>query len=131
MLDARLLPLIPATLALVVLLAVSFVAIGFFRLWIHGIVGGVNVPLTELIFMRVRRVDAWLVMKCMILSRHSGVDMPLADLQRAYLQGVDLEKLTLAQIEAHKQKLGVTFQELIELDLKDRLVEKLGLSSRA
>jgi uncharacterized protein YqfA (UPF0365 family) len=124
--DPRLLlPLIVGILALIVFVAMFFVAIGYFRLWMQGIMAGVHVSLFDLIGMKLRKIDARLVMKCLILARQGGVDVSVNDLQRACLQGVDLERLTLAHIEARKQQLGVTFQELIDLDLKDRLAEKL------
>jgi uncharacterized protein YqfA (UPF0365 family) len=124
--DPRLLlPLIVAVLALLVFLAMFCIALAYFRLWMQGIMAGVHVSLFDLIGMKLRKIDARLVMKCLILARQSGVDVSVADLQRAYLQGVNQERLTLAHIEAQKQQLGVTFQELIDLDLKDRLAEKL------
>jgi uncharacterized protein YqfA (UPF0365 family) len=124
--DARLLlTLIVAVLALIVFVAIFFIALGYFRLWMQGIMAGVQVSLFDLIGMKLRKIDAPLVLKCLILARQSGVDVSVADLQRAYLQGVDLERLTLAHIQAQKQQLGTSFQELVELDLKDRLAEKL------
>ena len=50
----------------------------------------------------------------------------LDGLHSAYLQGVDLEKLTLAMIHAKKQGMETTFEELVAADLEDRLAEKLG-----
>jgi uncharacterized protein YqfA (UPF0365 family) len=120
-----LIPLVAAILGLVVVLALFFLMIGLFRLWFQGILAGVNVLVFDLIAMKLRRIDAALVMKCLILARQSGVELSHVELQRAYLQGADLEKLTLAHITAQKQQLGATFEELVASELQDRLAEKL------
>ena len=43
------------------------------------------------------------------------------------MQGVDLEKVTLAWVKAIKEGMDISFQELVEADLEERLAEKLGL----
>jgi hypothetical protein len=48
-------------------------------------------------------------------------------MERAYLQGVDLEKVTLAYIRSKSENLGFTFEELVKAELDFRLREKLGL----
>ena len=48
-------------------------------------------------------------------------------MEGAYLQGVDLEKITLALIHAKREGIEVTFQDLVQADLEDRLHEKLGI----
>lgn len=123
---ANLAPVLVAIVLFVVVLTVFFLVLGLLRLWLQGILAGVNVPVIQLIAMKLRKIDAAQVMKCLILARHSGVTLSSDELQRAYLRGVDLEKLTLAHIEANKQQLGASFEELVESELQNRLAEKLN-----
>ena len=106
-------------------LVVFFVMLSLFVPWVQAFVSGAPVPLIALIGMKLRKIDVSLVLKCLILARQSGVPLTIYELQQAYLRGVDLEKLTLAHVESQKQQLGLSFEELVELDLKDRLAEKL------
>jgi hypothetical protein len=48
-------------------------------------------------------------------------------MEKAYLQGVNLEKVTLALIEAKKQGVEITFDELVDAERHDRLAEKLRM----
>lgn len=118
--------LVIVILGLVVILAVLLLMLRLFRLWLQGVLAGVNLPVLQLIAMKLRKIDAACVMKCLILARHSGAELSSDELQRAYLRGVDLEKLTLAHIEATKQQLHTSFEELVECELQSRLAEKLG-----
>jgi uncharacterized protein YqfA (UPF0365 family) len=113
-------------LALIVALFLFVLMLTLFRPWLQGLMSGAGVSVLELIGMRMRRINVPAVMSSLILAKQSGVELSHIDLQRADLRGVDLEKLTLAFIETHKQDLGVTFDDLVELELRGRLAEKLG-----
>ena len=60
------------------------------------------------------------------MATQAGVPVPSIEMERAYLQGVDLEKVTLALIHANREGKEFTFQKLVEADLENRLHEKLG-----
>ncbi len=47
------------------------------------------------------------------------------ELEQAYVQGCDVEKLVLAMIEANKRGLNITWQKAVDADLHGRLQEKL------
>src|SRR5690349_21628681 len=106
-------------------LVTFFLMLSLFVPWLQGFLTGANVPLLALVGMKLRKTNVSQVMKYLILARQSGVPLTWRELERAYLRGVDLEKITLAHIESQKQQLGLSFEELVELELKDRLAEKL------
>jgi uncharacterized protein YqfA (UPF0365 family) len=100
-------------------------ALSLFRPWLQAFMAGAQVSLIDILGMRFRRIDPQVVIRSLILARQSGVEVSSLDLQRAYLRGVDLEKVTLAHIQAQKRDLGTTFDELVELELHDRLAKLL------
>lgn len=80
----------------------------------------------SIIGMRLRRIPVGTVLRFLIMARHAGVDISCHEMESAYLQGVDLEKVTLAMIHAEREGKHMLFRELVEADLEDRLAEKLG-----
>jgi hypothetical protein len=47
-------------------------------------------------------------------------DLQGIEMERTYLQGMDLEKPALAMIQANREGKKVTFQELVEADREHR-----------
>jgi len=87
----------------------------------QGFLSGAPVSIIELIGMRLRRIDVQAVMRNLIVARQSGVDLKHIDLQRAWLRGVDLDKVTLAYIQAQKEGTGETFDDLVDARQRGRL----------
>lgn len=114
-----------AGVAIVFALLAFMAMMMLFKPWLQGFLSGAPIPIFALIGMRLRRIDVSAVMRSLILAKQSGVELSHLDLQRAYLRGVDLEKITLAHIAAHKRRLGTSFEELVELELSDRLKDRL------
>ena len=81
----------------------------------------------QIIGMRLRKTNVRVVVRSLIMATQAGVPVPSTEMESAYLQGVDLEKVTLALIHAHREGKTVTFRELVEADLEYRLHEKLGM----
>ena len=98
-----------------------------FALWLQAFMAGVPISVPQIIGMRFRKIDVRVVVRSLIMATQAGVAVPSIEMERAYLQGVDLEKLTLAMIQANREGKKVTFQELVEADLENRLHEKLGI----
>ena len=71
----------------------------------------------------------------MVATEQSRIDRDylLGSLEREEVQtalisqGVDLEKVTLALIQANRDGKEVAFQELVEAEMEGRLKEKLGM----
>lgn len=115
-------------LIFVALTAFLFVAMLYgavFRPWMRASASGVPISPFAILEMRFRKVDPKAVIDALILARQNTVVVSAAEMESAYLQGVDLEKMTLAMIEAKRRDLPVTFQELVEYEREGRLAEKL------
>ncbi len=108
--------------ALMILLIFSFT----FAPWLRALTSGTPVSLPTIIGMRLRRTPIGTVLRFLIMARHAGLDISCREMKSAYLQGADLEKLTLAMIHAKREGKDIPLQDLVEADLEDRLAEKLG-----
>ncbi len=96
-----------------------------FAPWLRAFVSGVPLRILEILGMRFRRVNVKAVVNTLIMARQAGAPLSCSEVERAYLQGVDLEKITLAYIKATRDNMDLTFQDLVDADLDGRLEEKL------
>jgi uncharacterized protein YqfA (UPF0365 family) len=121
-------------LVVVVLLALVFLSLLLLALllfagvaapWVRALTSGVPLSILEVLSMRLRRTNVNAVLDAMVLARQAGVFVTRVEMERAYLQRVDLEKITLAVIEAKRRGSEMTVQELVDADLAGRLAEKL------
>jgi uncharacterized protein YqfA (UPF0365 family) len=97
----------------------------FFSTWLKAFTSGTPVMILDLIGMRMRGTDFKAVVRALIVARQGDVIIPPAEIEKAWVQGVDLERVTLAIIQAKKDNMDVTFQELVDADLDDRLARLL------
>ena len=86
---------------------------------------GAQVRVLDLIGMRMRGTDFKAVVRALIMARQGGAVVYPAEMEKAWVQGVDLEKITLAFIQAKKGTMDVTFQEIVDAELDDRLARLL------
>ena len=114
--------------AVIFLVSIAFLAVFVlaFRPWIQAFLSGTPIQAFEIVGMRLRRTDVNAVLKTMITAQHAGVTLTCRQVERAALQGVNLEKVTLALIQARKRETPVTWEELVEAELQNRLADKLG-----
>jgi len=91
--------------------------------WFQARMCGVPLSVLDILGMKFRKVDFKAVLRALVLARQGGVTIPRRDLELAYLQGVDLQKVTLAMIEAKRQNREITFSETVEAELKNRPAE--------
>jgi uncharacterized protein YqfA (UPF0365 family) len=85
------------------------------RLWLQALSSGTPVTLIQLIGMWLRRVNAGVILECRIKGAQAGIDIPLAQLESAFLArggAEDVRRLVDATITAQHAGLPVTFQEL-------------------
>ena len=97
----------------------------FLTTWLQAFTSGTPVVLLDLIGMRMRGTDFKTVVRALIMARQGGVAISPAEMERAWVQGVNLEKVTLAVIQATKNNMDITFEELVDADLDDRLARLL------
>jgi uncharacterized protein YqfA (UPF0365 family) len=92
--------------------------------WLRAYMSGTPVSIFDILGMRLRRTDIDAVIKSLIAAKQGGVVLACRQVEQAYLQGVDLEKLTLAIVQARKTGIDTTWEELVNLELEHRLAEK-------
>ena len=96
------------------------------RPWIRSLLFGIRISLLMIVFMRIRRSDVNQIIDALVMALQSGVSIPVEKMERASVQQVDLQKVTLAMIESERRGLGLEFDELVEAELSSRLAEKLA-----
>jgi len=96
------------------------------RPWIRSLLFGIRISLLMIVFMRIRRSDVNQIIDALVMALQSGVSIPVEKMERASVQQVDLQKVTLAMIESERRGLALEFDELVEAELSSRLAEKLA-----
>ncbi|WP_166830100.1 flotillin-like FloA family protein [Thalassoroseus pseudoceratinae] len=121
-------PVFIAILVGVLFLFASFFVfvLGLFRPWLQAFLAGVPISLPQILLMRLRRVNPNHVIDSAVLAAHSGVRIRIADLERAYLRGANIELVTRAYIELHKRgEDDLSFDDLVEAEVGHRLDDLL------
>ncbi|MCO6045700.1 flotillin-like FloA family protein [Aeoliella sp. ICT_H6.2] len=106
-------------------LVLSIIVIGLLRPWMLATMAGCQLSAARLMGMRLRRVNVAEVVQCGVMCHQAGYPVGWDELERAALQGVDLEKVTLAYIKSQREELGYTFGNLVDADRDHRLAEML------
>ncbi len=110
---------------LFLLSSVGIVMLCFFPAWLRGVLSGTPITMINLLGMRLRRSNVNAIVDQCIAASQAGHPVSCADMERAWLQKVDIEKVTLAYITAKKRELNFTFQELVDAERAGRLEELL------
>ena len=108
-------PLLIGVIVLVVLLDAAF------TLWlllpaIRISRSGLPVTVGDAIGMRLRRVNIATVLGALRLAQEAQVEVPLPEIERAALRGVDPEKAMRAFIEARRRGMGASFDDVVRLE---------------
>ena len=93
----------------------------FLTSWLQAFLSNTPVRVLDLIGMKLRGTDFKTVVRALVVARQGGVVISPAEMERAWVQGINLEKVTLAATQAAKNELDVTFGELVDAELDDRL----------
>lgn len=106
-----------------VLLVVAFLFVRLFSLWMRALLSGAAIPVTQLVAMKLRKVDAGEIVRLRILGVQNGVDIPTHQLERAYLAGADVERAVLAMARAKETGQNVAWDDVLRADRDERLDE--------
>ncbi len=117
---------VAACILFLVIILQFVVFISVFSPWYQAFISRVPISILEILAMRFRRTDVKAVVKTLVMAREAGVPLSCTEVESACLQGVDLEKITLAYIRATRENMDLTFQDLVDADLNDQLADKLG-----
>jgi uncharacterized protein YqfA (UPF0365 family) len=117
-------PLLVMAFFAIVLLSVVFRHV---HIWFQAIMAGVFISLPEIIGMQFKRGNATVVVQALIMAKQGGVAVSCTDLEKAYLQGANLPRIILVLIEAKKQGIDITFEELVDPERHDQLRKQLKM----
>jgi len=114
--------IILAVLTALPVLTLALLLASFLPLWLQARASGVPVPLLEMAFMRLRRVDPERIINAGIVLAKAGQPTPRGQLEAHLLAGGNLEAVTDALVAAQKTGLAVDFAKIAALDLAGRNV---------
>ena len=113
-------------LMLVALLAVGMVCLmavvtmgRYFKIWFQAYMAEVPIGLVQIIGLSFHKVDAKAVVSVLIMAKQAGITLSCDEIQSAYLQGADVQKIAHEFIARQREAINgdVTFQQLVDLDL--------------
>ncbi len=111
---------------LVATLTLGWAVLVFGSLWFQGYMSGARISLLALIGMRLRQVDAQLIMRAKIMARHASIgDDPASGLstrrlEAHYLAGGNVTGVIKAIIAAHRADIDLEFDRAAAIDLAGR-----------
>lgn len=113
--------MIVVVIAGLVLLVLLLVVAQFFRLWLQAFMSNAGVGFTDLIGMRLRKVDASTVVLCKIQLAKAGIhDLHVNDLESHYLAGGRVPNVTRAMIAANRAAIDLDWKKACAIDLAGR-----------
>jgi len=120
----RVFTIVIAAVIVAAVVAQAYVTFYFGKLWFQARMSGVHVSLVEIIGIKFRKVNPAVVVRSLIMAKLAGMDLPSADVERAYLEGVDVEKVVRELIAAKRsnqlqdQTPEIIFRQLVDAELK-------------
>ena len=110
-------PIVAVLVLIVIFMFFWFVPVG---LWIAAIAAGAPLRISELIGMRLRRVNPNVIVKALISGYKAGLPVVTTELEAHYLAGGNVLNVVSALIAADKAKIDLTFQRSSAIDLAGR-----------
>lgn len=114
---AAVIPIIAVLVLIVIFIFFWFVPVG---LWIAAIAAGAPLRISELIGMRLRRVNPNIIVKALISGYKAGLTVVTTELEAHYLAGGNVLNVVSSLIAADKAKIDLTFQRSSAIDLAGR-----------
>ncbi|MBI5093288.1 MAG: flotillin-like protein FloA [Candidatus Hydrogenedentes bacterium] len=96
------------------------VLITFFQLYIRALASGASVGLMSLVGMKLRRVNAGVIVDSRIMAVKSGLNISTNELETHYLAGGNVVHVVQALIAANKANIPLSFQQATAIDLAGR-----------
>ncbi len=105
---------------LVLALVIFGVMFQFIGLYIRALVSGAHVGFIDLIGMKLRKVNATLIVNSRIQATRAGLRVSQAEMETHVLAGGDLLRVINAMIAANKANIELTWQNATAIDLAGR-----------
>lgn len=107
--------------AVLIAVAVLFIVAQFVRLWLQAYMSNAGVKMTDLIGMRLRKVDMSTIVFARIQLVKAGIhDMTVNHLESHYLAGGRVGNVTRAMISANRAALALDWNTACAIDLAGR-----------
>ena len=90
------------------------------RLWVAAWASGVKVKLTNLIGMRLRKIQPPSIIYPLISATKAGLDLDINGLEAHYLAGGNVDRVVNALISADKANIELPFRQAAAIDLAGR-----------
>jgi uncharacterized protein YqfA (UPF0365 family) len=103
-----------------VVLVLGVVVASFIKLWIQAWFADAPVSMFTLIAMRLRRVNANVIVNARINANKAGLGLSVDDMEAHYLAGGNVVRVVQAQIAASKANIQLDFARCCAIDLAGR-----------
>lgn len=109
--------IVAGVIALVILLIIA----QFFRVWLQAYMSNADVGFLDLIGMRLRKVDAMIIVLARIQLVKAGIhEVSVNDLESHYLAGGRVPNVTRAMIAANRAAIDLDWKKSCAIDLAGR-----------
>jgi uncharacterized protein YqfA (UPF0365 family) len=105
---------------LIALLVIFGVLFQFLGLYVRALVSGARVSLLELIGMRLRKVNATVIVNSRIQAIRAGLQITQPEMESHMLAGGDVQRVIAAMIAASKANIDLTWKTATAIDLAGR-----------
>ncbi|MDR1619974.1 MAG: flotillin-like protein FloA [Clostridiales bacterium] len=111
----------PTVIGILIIIALAIVfSLIPVRLWIAARASGVQVRISQLIGMRIRKVVPARIVNPLIKATKAGLFVPLDKLEAHYLAGGNVDKVVNALIAAQRAAIPLDFERASAIDLAGR-----------
>lgn len=114
----EILPFVFIGIVFLVMVAVVALFAKYFQLWLLCFVSGAGVQFPQIVAMRLRNSPVRQICELRVKLKQNGIPVSAADLERAHLQGADIEKLTDAMLHAKRTDREITWDQLVTAELE-------------
>src|SRR5687767_886919 len=105
---------------LLILLILFAVLFQFLGLYVRALVSGARVSLLDLIGMRLRKVNSFVIVNSRIQASRAGIEVTTAEMESHVLAGGDVTRVINAMIAANKANIDLTWKTATAIDLAGR-----------
>jgi uncharacterized protein YqfA (UPF0365 family) len=105
---------------LLILLILFAVLFQFLGLYVRALVSGARVSLLDLIGMRLRKVNSFVIVNSRIQASRAGIEVTTPEMESHVLAGGDVTRVINAMIAANKANIDLTWKTATAIDLAGR-----------
>ena len=122
MLGAGFLDFLWLYIILAILLAglIAFLIVVPMKIWFRAFISGAHVSMRKLVGMKLRKVNAAMIVESYISARKAGIEIDIEELETHYMAGGDVNKVINALISAHSAKINLSIDTAKAIDLAGR-----------